>query len=121
MCAKTGDGAVDGCFCAGTLADLPLGLVVRDLLHRLLSHRFERVAYFVFRWKQCSERRLAKIYGEGSTQGVVEDGVAGRIGEIGQHNSVFFGELGGHARALQSGSANEEQDRKDNADDELRF
>ena len=65
---------------------------------RLRPHQRERRLDLTV-WQQRHERRLLKLHRHGLLQRIVEDGIAGRVREVGDDDDVAFGEGGRPSRS----------------------
>ena len=91
LTANIGDGAANVSFAVGTLAEFA-GDIRGKARTRWLGHHAQRGHNLVI-GKHVEVRRLAQRNTERLLHGVIENRIAGGVCKIGQHDSVFLGEL----------------------------
>jgi hypothetical protein len=91
MAANLRNRAVKDGGTGGTHPDLPRYLRRKPCIAGL-PHHFECLLDAIL-GNQAQERRLIELHGQTLAQRAVENGIPRRVGEVGEDNSVFFGEL----------------------------
>ena len=119
MSAKAGDRAVDGCFRTRALANFTREIAGETLVG-LLAHHAQRLVDFVV-GDNIQKWGLREIDGERLLQRVVENGIAGGVGEIRDDDGIALGEFRGSPRMPEVKPGGEQQDGGDrSAEQELR-
>ena len=91
LAAQPGNRAGQHGLAAGALADLA-GHLRRQTVTGGTAHQLQGLVHLAL-GNQVEKGRLLKLYRESLLQRVVEDRVAGRVVEVGEHDGVFVGEL----------------------------
>ena len=84
-------------FATRSLAKVPSSLRSKLGVRRSV-HRLQRLSDLAFR-KEVYEWRLLQRHGQRGLERVVEDRVAGGVGEVGEHDGVFGAERFGMTRS----------------------